>query len=217
MDSVGALTALAGRYGVDAASEEARRLCCYQALLEKWNARINLTASTAWPALGLLFEEALWAARFYPRAGSFHLDIGSGAGFPAVPLRILRPDMRLVLVDSRAKRCAFLETVAAELQLEGTEIVCQRAEMYLRSQLDRSWDAVSWKGIKLSNEAVDLLLAGSRGGTRYWLFQGSELPFADPAHARGRLRVIRCENFPGRPGWHLSILEKQEDAGKCFT
>ena len=201
------------RGGYREGCEEAHRLLGYLALLEKWNTRINLTASTDWSALGWLFEEALWAARFYPSAPVTHLDVGSGAGFPAVPLRILRPAMRLHLVESRGKRAAFLATVAADLRLEGTEVVCARVEEFLRGPAVPAFDIVSCKGLKLSAEAVDLLLAASRPTTQLWLFHGRTLPLEHAARARAALRRLRQEHLPGHTARSLSIYGVSRETG----
>ena len=209
MDPGAALAQLCSRYGVEAGSEEALRLRGYLALLRKWNRRVNLTASTDWPALACQLEEALWAARFYPRDGRRHLDIGSGAGFPAVPLRILRPSMRLCMLESRSRKAAFLETVVAELGMAGTEVVCRRAEEYLESSAAGEWEAVSWKAVRLSSRALDALLASSAAGARFWMFHGPELPLREPARGAESLRLIRRERSPARPAWRLSIFEPQ--------
>ena len=206
MDPGTGLTQLCGHYEVEADSEEALRLREYLALLRKWNRRVNLTASTDWPALASQFEEALWAARFYPRDPRRHLDIGSGAGFPAVPLRILRPSMQLSMLESRARKAAFLETVAAELGLAGTAVVCRRAEEYLESGAEGGWDTVSWKGIRLSSRALKALIASSAADTRFWMFHGPGLPLQDPAKGAESLRLVHQETFPARPAWHLSVF-----------
>lgn len=200
------MRALSLRYGLSRESEEVRRLLRYSALLEKWNSRINLTASTEWPAVSWLYEEALWAAQWYPQTEVVHLDLGSGAGFPALLLKILGPGMRLRLVESRAKRAAFLETVAADLHLDGTDVVAGRVEEYLRGPAVPEFDIVSWKGLKLSRRAFRLLLAASRPTTQVWLFHGPELPLEDPAHAQDVLTLRQREPFPGRPDRWLSIF-----------
>lgn len=214
MNSGDGLRELIAHHGIRESSDEARRLLAYLALLEKWNAGINLTASTEWSSLVKLFEEAMWASSLYPQASVTHIDIGSGAGFPAVPMRILRPAMRLLLVESRAKRAVFLETVAKELCLDNTEVVCLRAEEYLRSRPLPQFDIVSWKGLRLRSEALDGLLAASKPETRLWLFHGPRLPLEDPLAALKSLRLVQREHFPGRPNWQLSIYEFL--AG-CFT
>lgn len=192
---------------------EMQLLLAYLALLEKWNARVNLTATTEWDELGSLFAEAIWAAGLYPKGPVAHLDIGSGAGFPAILMRIMRPDMRLCLVESRTKRAAFLETLITDLHLEGTQVICSRVEELLRSREAPSFDIVSWKGLKLSAEAFGLLLAASRPTTQFWIFHGQELPVEAPERARMALNLMRREHFPGRSGWQLSIYGVSRETG----
>ena len=209
MDSAVALRKLGRRFGLDEKGEESERLVRYLRLLEKWNARMNLTASTAWPAISVLFEEALWSARFFPAEGACHLDIGSGAGFPAIPMHIVRPAVRLELLESRARRAAFLESAVAELPLAGATVVCRRAEAYFRRQAGFDFDVVSWKGIKLSSEVFGLLMDISRPDTRFWMFHGSDVPVADPEELERRLILVERDEFPGRSGWQLSIYERR--------
>ncbi len=204
-DPMRPLEALIERYGYRRESSEARLLAAYLGLLAKWNVRVNLTADTRWPAIRWLFEEALWAAVWYSETTVRHLDIGSGAGFPAVPLRILKPEMRLRLVESRTRRAAFLETVAAELKLTGMSVACCRAEEYLRASGTLAFDIVSWKGLRLSREALRLIVQKSLPGTRFWLFHGRELPLEDPASAAEFLQLVRREAYPGRQERWLSI------------
>jgi 16S rRNA (guanine527-N7)-methyltransferase len=184
---------------------EVRLLLAYLALLEKWNPRVNLTATTKWDELGTFFAEAIWAAGFYPKGPVAHLDIGSGAGFPAIPMRVVLPEMRLCMVESRTKRAAFLETVTTGLRLEGTKVICNRVEEILRAREAPPFNIVSWKGLRLSAEALELLLAASCPKTQFWVFHGQELPVEAPERAGRALNLMRREHFPGRPGWQLSI------------
>jgi hypothetical protein len=114
--------------------------------------------------------------------------------------------MRLRLVESRARRAAFLETVAAELNLPGMAVAACRVEDYLSAAEVPPFDIVSWKGIRLSREAMKLLRQRSRPNTQVWLFHGKELPLADPVRAQGFLRLLRREAFPGHPERWLSIF-----------
>ncbi len=205
MESAKSLPELMSSFGIDPCSREGEGLRKYLALLEKWNTRINLTASAAWPDLRDFFAEALWAARFYPRETVEHIDIGSGAGFPAIPMRIVLPSMKLRLMEARAKRVAFLETLAAELRLEGTEVFCGRIEDWLRKTPGARLGVVSWKGVKLGAEALELMKQRGDPATRLWLFHGSELPLENPEEASRALRLLRRERFYGREGWRLSI------------
>ncbi len=211
MDNAARLERALRSAGVPAGSESARALTAYLGLLEKWNARINLTASLEWDAIGPFFEEALWAAGLYGEEESEHLDLGSGAGFPAIPMRILRPRMRLRLVENRLKRAAFLEAVVSELTLlKGSVVIHARIGDYLRAPGgETAWDSVSWKAIRLEPEDVSLLLERSGAGARFWLFHGANLPVVDPAAWERSTLLIRREACPFREGWFLSIYAKR--------
>lgn len=220
MDTAAGLERALRAAGIGTASDSARAFTAYLRLLEKWGPRINLTASLEWHAIGPLFEEAVWAAGLYGDGDARHLDIGSGAGFPAIPMRILRPRMRLEMIESRLKRAAFLETVVSELPLlGGTEVIHKRLRDYLRLAGEAgSWDTISWKGVRLGSEDVSLLLERSGAGTRFWLFHGAVLPIEDPRAWEQSMFLIRRLRCPSRKGWFLSIYAKrpQTQAG-CFT
>jgi 16S rRNA (guanine527-N7)-methyltransferase len=100
-----------------AASERAGLLGFFQLLLT-WNARINLTGARS---LDELIEEhlpdSLALARLVPE-GATLVDVGAGGGLPALPLALLRPDVRVTVVEPRAKRVAFLRTAVRELAPE---------------------------------------------------------------------------------------------------
>ncbi len=95
-----------------------------------WGARIGLTAAqTASQIVGLHFVDSLLALAVgeFPH-GSRLVDVGSGAGFPGVPIKIVRPDLGLTLVDASRRCVGFLEHLGAVLDLEGIETVWARAE-----------------------------------------------------------------------------------------
>ena len=122
METVEALTRLLKASEILPESEAGRQLAGYLALLHKWNARVNLTSSTDWRVIGPLFREGIWAGKLCPDSVFSHLDIGSGAGFPALLLKILNPRMALEMIESREKKSHFLETVAHQLGLVGVKV-----------------------------------------------------------------------------------------------
>lgn len=202
-----ALKELLRRYGIAAETDTALRFLGYLELLDKWNAHINLTATTDWESLGPLFEEAIWAAGFYPDTAAAHLDIGSGAGFPALPMRLLRPRIRLTMIEPRGKRAAFLETVAHELGLTDSVVFNGRLEEFLdRQEAAERWDFVTWKALKLGRHDLSKLLLRCGEHTRFWLFHSTGLPVADDGMKL--LQPRRRESFPGKHSWHLSIMCK---------
>ena len=78
-----------------------------------------------------LFMSSLAVMEFLPKeSGAAAIDLGSGGGFPAVPLKILRPDLSWILVESRQRKCAFLEAVAHRINFSGFEVVNGRFEEY---------------------------------------------------------------------------------------
>lgn len=111
------VTRLAEALRVPVASEAPARLAAFAELVARWNARINLTAArTAEQLCEVLFADALVLASelLVPRDARV-LDVGSGAGAPAVPLALLRPDVSLVLVEPLRKRVAFLRTAVGTI------------------------------------------------------------------------------------------------------
>lgn len=201
-----ALRALIQEAGFDLDSDPSRLLQIYFALLEKWNSRINLTSSTDWEVMGPLFREALWAARLYPKDAIRHLDIGSGAGFPAILLKILKPKIRLDLVESREKKGIFLETAANAMKLEGIRVHSKRLKDFLQSRdLNENWDCISWKALKLSNDDLRIILSHTIKTTQLWIFHGSELAVEDPLVLEKHCRLLRTERFSDKKFWSLSI------------
>jgi 16S rRNA (guanine527-N7)-methyltransferase len=102
----------------------------YLALLESWNRRLNLTAVTGSEAVRVRhFLDSLSCLLATGDLGDRRLvDVGSGAGFPGLPLKICCPSLRLTLVESVAKKARFLEAVVAELALEAVTVLPERAE-----------------------------------------------------------------------------------------
>jgi 16S rRNA (guanine527-N7)-methyltransferase len=99
----------------------------YVQLLLKWNQAINLTAiDDLDELLARHFGESIFAASFLRFGASRLADVGTGPGFPGLPLKIACPDMRLTLIESNAKKCAFLAEVVLSLGLSQVEVIRSR-------------------------------------------------------------------------------------------
>ena len=109
--------------------EQCEKFQIYYERLIEWNCRMNLTAITGPEEVaGKHFQDSLAAAP-YLSAGAKCIDVGTGAGFPGVPLLIARPDLSFTLLDSLNKRLVFLDAILEELGLqERAELVHMRAE-----------------------------------------------------------------------------------------
>ena len=102
----------------------------YARQLVEWNQRFNLTSITEGEQIRVrhfLDSLSCWIALQKAPAGRM-IDVGAGAGFPGLPLKILRPELQLTLVEATAKKATFLEHMVQVLRLEGVSVLAQRAE-----------------------------------------------------------------------------------------
>ena len=210
MDSVDGLKLLLSEAGMATDSENARKLLIYLELLTKWNASINLTASTEWQSLMPLFMEGIQASRIYPKWADAHLDIGSGAGFPAIILRILVPRIKLDLVESRSKRSSFLETAIHMLDLKKSQVHPVRLQtLLMECGPQQIWDCISWKGLKLKTDELRELLLHADDRTQFWMFHGREPAVKEPEILRRHFRLLGQKKAGGGKEWVLSIYSRQ--------
>ena len=101
----------------------------YKELLLEWNEKINLTAITDDREIILKhFVDSISVCKFVDFNGKSFIDVGTGAGFPALPIKILCEDAKVSLLDSLNKRINFLKEVCNSLNLENVEYIHQRAE-----------------------------------------------------------------------------------------
>lgn len=101
----------------------------YMRMLLAWNEKINLTALR--DPLEILYRhfcDSMYAAVAVPLESGRLADVGSGGGFPGLPLKILRPDLELFLVESNVKKATFLAEVVRELGLADTHVLVSRYE-----------------------------------------------------------------------------------------
>ena len=132
VDLADGLAALRGA-GVAVPSHAGARLAAYLALLAKWNRTYNLTAIRE-PEQMVTHHvlDALAVLPHLPATASLRvLDVGSGGGVPGLPLAIVVPSWRVVLLDANHKKGAFLRQAAIELELANVEAVTSRVEDYV--------------------------------------------------------------------------------------
>jgi 16S rRNA (guanine527-N7)-methyltransferase len=115
--------------GLELSEEQAGRLLAHLDLLDDWNTRMNLTAIRDRPSQ--LTKHILDSLSVQPfLRGERIADVGSGAGFPGIPLAIVDPARHFTLIESTGKKCRFLEHVRDVLALPNLEVVQARAEAY---------------------------------------------------------------------------------------
>jgi 16S rRNA (guanine527-N7)-methyltransferase len=123
------LAAGVGALGLTLPAGAAAKLLAYLALLDKWNRVYNLTAvREAERMVSHHLLDSLAAVPYFQ--GETVLDVGSGGGLPGIPLAIARPGLQVTLIDSIAKKTAFLLQAKAELGLDNVNVVTSRVEDY---------------------------------------------------------------------------------------
>ena len=118
--------------GVSLSTKQQEQFQLYYKLLVEWNEKMNLTAITEEDDVYLKhFYDSITASFYYDfKAGKRLVDVGAGAGFPSIPLKIIYPDVHVSIVDSLKKRIGFLDHLASELKLEGVSFYHDRAETF---------------------------------------------------------------------------------------
>ena len=164
-------------------------LAAYYRLLEFWNEKVNLTAFSLKDApdeaIDRLLIEPLVVAR-HLRGSHGHgqgphlsphprlLDIGSGGGSPAIPLKIAIPSLSLIMVESKTRKSAFLREAIRHLNLTETSVETVRAEDLLtRPELHESQDLVSVRAVRVEPKLLTSIQAFLRRGGRILLFRTS--------------------------------------------
>lgn len=118
--------------GIELSSTQVEQFRRYFELLVEWNEKMNLTAITDEPSVYLKhFFDSISASFYEDFTGSFSVcDVGAGAGFPSIPLKICFPNLQVTIVDSLNKRIQFLTHLSKELKLSNVHFVHARAEEF---------------------------------------------------------------------------------------
>lgn len=154
------------RFGVDLSDSKLDQFHLYLENLAKWNKRINLTAIKDERDIVIShFIDSISAIPFIID-GNKVLDIGSGGGFPGIPLKIVRPELNITLLDSVSKKVSFMNDTIRKLALHDIEAVWGRAEDLNNKVPRESFDYVITRALGSIEETSMLSLPYlSRSGT----------------------------------------------------
>lgn len=155
------------------------KLVAYLELLQRWNRKISLTSlpiENAGPAsdeaIDRLLIEPLLAARYLPASTRNVMDVGSGGGSPAVPLKLAAPEIRMRMVESKTRKAAFLREVVRELGLADVEIEAARFEQLLtRPELHEGMDVVTLRAVRVERRILLSLQAFLKPSALLFLFR----------------------------------------------
>jgi 16S rRNA (guanine527-N7)-methyltransferase len=150
----------------------------YYELLDRWNRKINLTAlDNVDEAIDRLLLEPIVAARQLPSPTPNLMDIGSGGGSPAIPMKLCAPAAALTMVEAKARKSAFLREAVRSLRLERTVVETARYEELLaRPDLHESFDVLSLRAVRVEIKALFTLQAFVKRGGLLFLFRGPSGP-----------------------------------------
>lgn len=192
-----ALATRARNLGVQIPSDAIEPFETYTRLLSRWNQTVNLTAlpidELRDEAIDRLLLEPAVAALHIPPDARTWIDLGSGGGSPAIPIKILRPELALTMIESRERKVAFLREVVRELRLEQTGAEAERFENLVgKARWTAAADIVTARAVRTDKGFVALVAQMLRSGGSLLLFEGQQAVGIDsPAlELRSRHRLL---------------------------
>ncbi len=202
--------------GFSLSAEQLAAFGQYAALLVDWNQRMNLTAITEPKEIAVKhFLDSMMLLRYadIPQGGRL-IDVGTGAGFPAVPVKLLREDLQVTLLDSLNKRITFLQAVSDTL---GQNNVCihARAEEGGRSpKLREQFDCATARAVASLRVLAEYCLPYVKVGGIFAALKGpdieAELAEAKPAIKAlgGKIEAVEEYALPGEQGRTILLVRK---------
>ena len=136
-------------WNIDVTDEQLSKFSLYYEMLIEWNEKMNLTSITdKEEVIYKHFLDSSALIKYCDISGKKILDVGTGAGFPGIVLKILNPECSVTLLDSLAKRITFLNEVITQLQLDNIVAIHGRAEDYANNKLYREkYDIVTSRAV----------------------------------------------------------------------
>lgn len=163
--------------GITLTDKQIKQFGTYFEMLVEWNEKINLTAVTEKEEVYLKHFFDSVTPSFYIDFNEFETicDVGAGAGFPSIPLKIVYPHLQITIVDSLNKRIKFLNELAASLDLDKVNFVHDRAETFGKSQQYReSFDLVTARAVARLSVLSELCLPLVKKGGQFVALKGSQ-------------------------------------------
>ena len=146
---------LFSEYGIELSEIQKQRFIKYYNLLIEYNNKFNITAITEEKEVYVkhFIDSVLVVDKFISGSGKDlkMIDVGSGGGFPAIPIKILKEDVSLTLLEATGKKCEFLRAVVSELSLTDVTVINDRAETLAKSEKRESFDICTARAVARLN------------------------------------------------------------------
>ena len=163
-------------FNIEISDNQLEKFDKYMKLLLEWNEKINLTAIIEPDEVKIKhFLDSLTVLKYINDEDKV-IDIGTGAGFPGIPLKIMKPDAKITLLDSLNKRINFLNLVIEELELKNIEAIHGRAEEFARNKLYREkYDVAVSRAVANLSTLTEYMLPFVKVGGRCICMKGANL------------------------------------------
>ncbi|MDR3217009.1 MAG: 16S rRNA (guanine(527)-N(7))-methyltransferase RsmG [Clostridiaceae bacterium] len=183
----------------------------YEAVVE-YNKSVNLTAITEKIEFTEKhFLDSLAGAEFLPQGAKF-IDIGSGAGFPAIPLKLVRPDLKMTLLDSLNKRVAFLRQATALLKLTDITALHVRAEDAAHTTLRESFNVCAARAVAALPVLLEYASPFVKPGGIFIAYKTDEVELTAAENAAAELKMqlltVKKYSLPAGNVRALFVFEK---------
>ena len=205
----------ARRAGVSIPDALGLRLETYYRLLAVWNEKVNLSGFDLTEpkpeTLDRLLVEPLVAARYVNPDARRVLDVGSGGGSPAIPFALALPQARLLMVEAKTRKSAFLREAVRRLEMPTAEVVTARYEELLsRPELHETHDLLTIRAVRVEARALTSLQAFVRSGGQLFLFRGTVTSSDANQEITPPLSLHATYPLIEQSGSRLVVLEKRE-------
>jgi 16S rRNA (guanine527-N7)-methyltransferase len=215
-DDLSLLASTAAQWGFPLSAAQCAQFATYAAELQQWNRRTNLTSKSDMQSIVVRhLLDSLRCALAWGSAPATLVDVGSGAGFPGLPLKLLHPALHLTLIEATGKKAAFLEHICRTLHLEGVTIVTQRAEATGHDPQQRErHDVATARAVAVLRVLAEYCLPLVRVGGRVLLPKGATIAqeLAEAQHALqvlgGTVAAVEPVALPGLEPRTLVVIAK---------
>ncbi len=169
------------KYSINISDEKIKKFEKYYNILIEYNKKFNLTAITEREEVIIKhFVDSLLGVDNI--TGNKLIDIGSGGGFPAIPIKIFKDEVLLTMVDSTGKKCEFLNAVCRELEFDNAKAVCARAEELAKDKNFReSYDICTARAVARLNTLCEYCIPFVKVGGYFVAYKGDATEELDEA------------------------------------
>jgi len=214
------------KYGLKLTQKQMEQFEHYYKLLIEWNEKINLTAITDKKEVYLkhFYDSVALALSVELDKKASICDIGSGAGFPSIPLKIIFPELKVTIVDSLNKRINFLRTLVSELELNEVFLFHDRAETFGQDPTYRaSYDYVVARAVARLNVLSELCLPLVKKNGYFYALKAAKSQ-EELAEAKGAIAILGGKFIEDKQIYlpntederHVLVIAKKKETPKKY-